>query len=296
MKEIQKALVALDLSAMDQSILRYTHFVSGILGLKKIYFVHIIPNLLIPADVDLAFHQMFSVDFPIDEKVQETLQAHVEEVFGPSSNGIEMAIEVIEGQPYHKLIHWSKVKSVDLLITGMKTKSEGSGITSRRVAHNARCNVLFVPEQPRTVLKKIMVPIDFSDNSARALQMALRFKQHLPETEIQAVHLIHMLSTVYYTGLDQNPSYRKTLLDAAEKSWKAMVEKHQLPAAEIRKVYIEDAYGNVSRHLTEYVAAEEADLVLMGAQGHTALQNLIYGSVTERFVQRCRKQPILVVR
>ena len=52
----------------------------------------------------------------------------------------------MEGIPYEKLIHWIKVKEIDLLVVGHKEVSDGSGITAKRVARTSKCNVIFVPE------------------------------------------------------------------------------------------------------------------------------------------------------
>ena len=59
-----------------------------------------------------------------------------------------------------------------MLVVGKKEVSEGSGITARRVARNAACNILFLPVNSFQEVEHLIVPIDFSSNSLQALHTA----------------------------------------------------------------------------------------------------------------------------
>ncbi|MEL6925199.1 MAG: universal stress protein [Bacteroidota bacterium] len=310
MQNIKRIMVALDLSTMDQQLLEYTRFIASVSEAEKIYFLHIIPNFTQPANVDLSFHKSFTVNSPIDEKVKAILSQQVDKVFRPVTAGAvsagstapapvmepDIEIEVIEGMPSRQLLHWTEVKEIDLLIVGKKNKSEGSGITPRQVARKASCDVLFLTEGASTTPKKIAIPIDFSDNSARALQMALRFKQQLPDAELHAVHILSLLPKDYYFGLDQNADYRKYFQKEAEKACDQFFSQHELPKKQVELHFLQDDYNNTYRQLKDYTESNGFDCILIGAKGHSLFENFLYGSVTERLVDYVEHIPIMIVR
>ena len=293
---MKRAMIALDLSKMDDTLIQYAKFVKIVFDLDKMYFVHIIPNLLAPKNTDLAFHHVFSKAKPIDEKVKDLLTSKLTKAFGENGLSPDFEIEVIEGSPYRTLIHWTKVKEIDLLISGIKNKSNGSGITSKRVAHNANCNILFIPEVPELNLRKVLIPIDFSEYSVKAIETALEIKKSFPEMQITLVHMIRMQMSDYYFGLNVNPEYRLEFLSDAKATYQKFLEKYELTKKELHPVFIEDTYDNISKHLCEYIDQKDFDLVVMGAKGHSKLENFFWGSTTERFVDRCKETTIMVVR
>lgn len=292
---IKRAVVALDLGPVDDGILRMTGLADQLFQLSKIYFVHIIPDFGAPQNPDLDFHDKFTTEVPVDEVVTSRIEKAIHHRFG-SRFKQQMAIEVIEGKPYRKLAHWAEVKDADLLVFGKKKKSSGSGITARRAARQVAANLLLVPENPPSVIKRILVPMDFSENSVRALQQAVQVSKRYPEAKIQVVHLIRTLTADHYYGLSAMANYRAEALLASRKAYEKILADLQLTEEEAPIVFLDDHYGNVFRYLWEYVEQEQPDLVIMGAQGHSAVHHFLYGSVTEDFVDYCEGIPILVVR
>ncbi len=296
MSQFDRAMAALDLSDMDQAVLRFLGAIAPVLPIRKTYFIHVIPDFSVPQQVDLAFQQLFDPDSPIDERVEARIREAIDQHLG-GNPAMEVAVEVVEGKPYERLTHWAAVKHVDLLVVGHKVFSEGSGITPKRVARKVEANVLFVPFNPPKALKKVVVPIDFSDNALRALRLVLDWAARVPDLEIQLIYIVDMPPADYYIKPYGDKGYRALLLDSARQTFADFVEKHGLEEVQgLEPVFIPNDFNSVAAHLDEWVKDNGADLVVMGAQGHSAFENLIYGSVTERFVQRSTKSPILIVR
>lgn len=295
MTPIKRAVVALDLSSADQSIVQYAGLAERILGLSRLYFVHIIPDLVAPEHEDLDFHRRFATQAPLDEVVKARLLDQIQPQFS-ATDPEKIAVDVIEGRPYQKLAHWVEVKDADLLLFGKKKKSSGSGITARRAARQVECNLFLVPDTPPSGIKRILVPMDFSDNSVRALLQAFSIKKSFPQAGIQVVHLLRILTADHYYGMTSMVNYRTEALQAARKAYANVLKTNGIAETEAPIVIMDDAYGNVFRHLWEYTQEEQPDLVVMGAQGHSAMHHFFYGSVTEDFVDYCEGIPILVVR
>lgn len=62
-----RVLIATDLSSIDISLLKACNELIDIIGIKKIYLVHIIPDFNAPENENLNFHKLFSINYPVDE-------------------------------------------------------------------------------------------------------------------------------------------------------------------------------------------------------------------------------------
>src|SRR5690606_15257134 len=103
-------------------------------------------------------------------------------------SNVAYEVEAKEGGTMDKILRWSKVKDVDLIIMGRKHDLEGSGTLAKRTALRSSCSVLFLPEYMKEeTFKKLFVPVDFSSYSALALDYAREFSEQAED--IQCYHL-----------------------------------------------------------------------------------------------------------
>lgn len=296
MLKFNRAMVALDLSSTDEHLLRYSEFLTKIFQTETVYFVHIIPDMMKPENVDVEFHKLFSPTYPIDEKVKNKLSGDIKDVFGESTD-LKWQVEVLEGKPYEKLIHWVDVKATDLLVVGHKRRSESSGITARRVARKSKASVLFVPPNASNQIKQILVPIDFSAHSYRALNKALIIREALDfEVEIIALNVVSRPAIDYYSRSWESPELKTALIAKAQREFQEFIVKYELPEKALKPVFLDNLTSAKSKILQEYLAENPTDLVVMGAKGHSPFETFMYGSVTEAFVEQYRRSPVLVVR
>lgn len=295
MTAFSRVLAALDLSLLDKKLLEYLASVSPVFETQKVYFVHIMPDFKVPKNVDVEFHKLFSSAYPVDEKVRDELAFQVGSAF-EQLKGIELNVEVREGSPYKKLIHWTEVKEVDLLVVGQKEISEGSGITAKRVARKTKCNVLFVPNKASADIKNILVPIDFSDHSAKALRSALEICKKLPDAKVTCLYVVDLPIDDYYSRSLQSTGYKAVLMEAAQKAYDQFMQEHAFDLNLIEPTFVENYYQNTAQHIHEYAQNAPCDLIMIGAQGHTAFENFLYGSVTERLVEKNKSVPLMIIR
>lgn len=295
MKNFQRALVAMDLSKVDEKLLAFTRIMVDLLSLKKLYAVHIVPDFTAPDNLDAEFHKLFAPEYPIDEKIRDKIKLDLEAALG-SRKDLDVVVNVVEGSPYEKLIHWIEVKEIDLLLVGHKEVSQGSGITAKRIARRSKCNIIFVPESFSGEWNRIVVPIDFSENSARALKKALQLRVVNPGLKIETVYVVDLPPDSYYIQSTENAGFKSLLVESAQETYEDFLKKQGVDKSEVTPVFLENDYVNIAAHLQEYVEESQPDLVIIGAKGHTALENFFYGSVTEKFVERCKKTPVMIVR
>lgn len=139
--------------------------------------------------------------------------------------------------------------------------------------------------------KRILVPVDFSDASKRALSTALGLAGELG-AEIKVIH-IHQVQTQYMIegGLYAPELDEDELMEKRKKELDKFVEEHQRDVSLSKEVRA----GLPEREILQIAREFKADLIVMGTHGRTGLSHLLLGSVTEN-VLRHAEAPILSVR
>lgn len=291
----ERVLVALDLSPADRKILQMVAALEPLLGFRKIYFFHVVPDFKMPGNIEMEFHKLFAPEYPIDEKIRGMIAQDVQEIFGERP-GVDMQIDVVEGKPFQKLMHWMDVKDIDLIVVGHKQLSEGSGIVARRVARQSHCHVLFVPDNGIPATERILAPVDFSDASARSLKEALALAKAQSNAAVKALYVVDMPPSDYYMRSFDSEGFRAVLRQSAKTAFVNFLQEQQIDPSALEEVIIDNAYSNVALHISEYAQAMDAGMIVIGAQGHSPLENFIFGSVTEKVVDRQNDKAVLVIR
>lgn len=295
MQSFRRIIVALDLSEADRHILQFLAANAALMGIEKAYFVHLMPDFTLPKQVDVEFQKLFAPEYPVDEKVRDKLGFDIQEAFGEEAE-LEYSIEVIEGKPYEKLLHWIKVKEADLLVVGKKEVSQGSGITARRVARNAKCNILFVPVNGYSEIENIVVPLDFSNHSLHAIQAAQAFKARKPEADIHGLYVVDLPPEDYYTRSRPGKGYRGVLMESAKIAYDSFVKDNGLSREEIEMNFLENKQHDIAGHIEDFALEKPHSMIIMGARGHSPFETFLFGSITEKMAERVNALPLLVVR
>jgi len=295
MNTFKRILVALDLGKTDTTLLQTVVNLAGPLATEQVYLLHVMQDFTKPQNLDADFFKRFKPEYPVDEKVRDKLKLQAAEIFGGASD-LEVNVEVVEGKPYEKLIRWIEVKKIDLLVVGHKKNSEGSGITPKRVARQAETNVLFVPGEAAGNISNILVPLDFSAQGVQALRAALRLSRAIGNARVTALHIVAQPSAVFYDPALEYSAFQKILQESALRSYSKFIDENGFELADIEARFLDDDYSSVSRHIHEFAMEQNSDLIVIGAQGSTAFKNLLFGSVTESLLDRCKEKLILVVR
>lgn len=139
---------------------------------------------------------------------------------------------------------------------------------------------------------KILVPIDFSDRSKKALEVAQKFAiimdgkvtpyySHLPISELDEPYALGM-STKMYQKFDE---LEDILKERAEKFSLGLVDDDYLTDPVIQM-------GNAAQGIID--ASEDYDCVIMSSHGRTGFSRFLLGSVSEK-VLRLSNKPVMIV-
>lgn len=187
--------------------------------------------------------------------------------------------------------------------TGIKRAFLGS--TTEEVVRNAPCPVLVVREKEAASVKqrarrgrtplqfrKILVPVDFSENSRLGLEYAMRFAREF-RARVLVFHSVFVPAYVLgneYTAREV-PNLIAIQQDYAKEEMEQLREEVSGKGSEIET---EIGFGSPVEQISDYVAQEDVDLIITSTHGRTGLQRVFIGSTAERIVRHA-PCPVLVV-
>lgn len=131
--------------------------------------------------------------------------------------------------------------------------------------------------------RKILVPVDFSDNSSQLLRDAADIADKFGASLVVAfvVQSFEDYSGFFVPHIPINQFEEELFRGATEKMTKFVAEnlKSGVPCEE--KIL----QGDVAETLVNYAAANDISLIIMGTHGYKGLEKVLFGSVAERVVK-----------
>jgi nucleotide-binding universal stress UspA family protein len=140
-------------------------------------------------------------------------------------------------------------------------------------------------------MKKIIVPIDFSEHSEYALKTAAKLAR-INNAEILALHMLEM-SDIMLTASD-GMQYEKAVYfyKLSEQKFEKFLEKDYLKDLKVTPII---KHFKVFSEVNDVANKNDADLIIMGSHGSSGVKEFFIGSNTERVV-RSADIPVLVVK
>ncbi len=139
-------------------------------------------------------------------------------------------------------------------------------------------------------LNGVLVPVDFSESSRRAVHYALSLARPF-DAEIRLLHVVEALFLPPDAEVVDLAAFAATLNNEAAKCLSKLREEVAArgPATEELRA------GTPYREIVDAARERNADLIIMGTRGRTGLAGMLMGSTAERVMHHA-PCPVLVVR
>jgi len=140
-------------------------------------------------------------------------------------------------------------------------------------------------------MKKIIIPVDFSQHSEYALETgAMLAKQH--NAELIVMHMLELSESIFSTSGSEKSEETAFMLMVTNKEFEKFLDKPYLEDITVTPII---KHHKVLKEVSEVASQEQADLVIMGSRGHSEHDGVFTGSNTEKVV-RYSETPVLVVK
>lgn len=200
---------------------------------------------------------------------------------------------ILVGHPFRELCQITHDLEADLLVLGTCNedgKSHRAGPIAAKCIRKAPVPVLLVRANHDNPYHNILVGIDFSDTSLKALELAAEIafenQSHL--------HLIHAYEPalsmsdypLYLPVSEETPSHerRRDELKKDLNTWKQNIAR-QFPDLPISTHFPHTS--RPSEAMVAFIRENQIDLAVLGTRGRTRLRSLLMGTTAERLIHDC---------
>lgn len=297
MKNIERILVPVDFSSGCINAFNLALSLAKKKG-SKIYVLHIVSE---PQVIDPLYASDFysKVRF---EDIKSELEAEIKNTYIKGNEGVNIELHVSKGYPVSGITELSKEVKADLIVMATHARKGLShaviGSVSEKVLRTSTCPVLTVKlsheiKPDKFDIKKILVPVDFSEHSKRAFELAIDFA-NLFNAMIYIINVIQPIS--FYPNYYNDFYSKEGIIKRMEEETKSRLDLLVKEKGEGSKdITYEVRIGEPYHEVLEKEKSIKADLIVMGTHGRKGISHLLMGSVAERVV-RLAECPVLTVK
>ncbi|QDG53285.1 universal stress protein [Persicimonas caeni] len=234
-----------------------------------------------------------------DATLMEKARKHVSDWYEEATGAQPDEVKVLVGHAAVQLSDTVDEYDASMLVTSASGKGSLKkiflGSVAQSLANDPPCPLVVVKpqhsklEDPST----IVVGVDFSENSAKALSFAAR----LAKTANGQLKVVHADTAPSIAVVDEEDLPKEYVQDGhyewAKEEMEAMLADHQdeLEGLDSETVVIQDY---PTRGMLDYVTKEDPDLIVVGRSGHSPFVSSVMGSVLLKVLQSAPATTIVV--
>lgn len=140
-------------------------------------------------------------------------------------------------------------------------------------------------------MKKIIVPIDFSEHSEYALEAASNIARKFG-SELIVLHMLELSNAILTAGNDSLNEEAVFYLKLAEQKFETFLDKSYLEDIEVTPII---KHFKVWSEVNDVANEHDVNLIVMGSHGASGIKEVLVGSNTEKVV-RHSDIPVLVIK
>lgn len=211
--------------------------------------------------------------------------------------GVSAGVHLVSGAILDTLNEQIDATGADLLVVGARGASfmrhTFLGSTAERMVRKTRQPILVVKQPPHEHYRHVLVPIDFSDNSMRALRLA---RAIAPRAMLILLHVfdVPFEGKLHMAGVEDEIIQRYRIIERQE----SLAKMHQLVIdADIvpESVTLLSERGDPWLQILEQEQEHDIDLIVMGKHGSSRFEELLLGSVTKHVLAQSQCDVLISV-
>jgi nucleotide-binding universal stress UspA family protein len=284
---IKKIIVGTDFSTQAESAVDHSMAIARHVG-AEVVLMHALsmpePDYALPYPVSTPAIYVDQVESIIKE-ARGKLDEMRERLIG---QGVEVSKVFVNDMADRGIVAVAKESDADLVLVGSHGRTGISrfllGSIAEKVVRHAECDVLVARgEAPSGGYKRILLPIDFSEVSQRAMERAAELVE--PGGRVDLLHCWQLPGgSITYWG-NVGPGLGESIVRGATEFGRKAIEKVGETKAEF-SLAIEE--GDARNNIEKRTEGGEYDLVMMGSHGRKGINRALLGSVAESTVRQLK--------
>lgn len=279
-------LIAIDLTKMDEVLVGYTAFLASIVKPETITFLHVIESGPTALDIIEQFPELESkeeFEKIIRDEINELVNTHLDR------KTFEVRTVIKEGRATDNIIDVVNSLEPDLLLMGKKVGFIGEGVIPKQILKYVSSSILFVPENCRYSLKKALVPVDFSEQSAKGINTALDLVKSA-DGKVTAQHIYQYRAQFFPYMLSEEE--KKKVDREIEMKKENFIGEFDIPSRVNFKLS-RHSNGKLADTVYSEVISQQSDILIVASKVKK-LPNLMRYNFTDKMVNYAFGIPLLI--
>ena len=143
-------------------------------------------------------------------------------------------------------------------------------------------------------MKKLLVPVDFSEQAHDALDFAIELAPGLGAL-IDIIHIADFPITADPMGVNIHAYFQADMIQQVEENIREKLRGFTVSVPSELMGVREFEWGNPFAGISRYIIDKDPQMVIMGSKGATGIKGVFIGSVTEKIVRTARC-PVIAVK
>lgn len=293
MYKFENILICLDLTEMDDFLIRYANFIAEKMQPSNVTFLHVMhgPEEM-PEEILKEFPELSE---PLPDIIREEVQEKVDKLF--TTNGkVSKSVVVEDGITSDIILRYTRERNISLTIMGKKSGYNGEGVVPRRVMPLTTSSILLISETAKLNIENVLVRMDFSKIAEITLRMALEISKQTG-AEISCHHAAHLPLKYFpkYSVSDQK-RLKEKLAGHSQKEYSKFMKRLKLDPEEIPCEYNFINQYDEARLLYHHALTNSFDLIMIGSKIKSELTNVLLDRTSEDLAEVQKNIPVLVVK
>jgi nucleotide-binding universal stress UspA family protein len=254
------------------------------LGGEELYLLHVIGGVALESLRHLLTRYPQETEWRLVDSARGQLARHAREFAEQHRIPVTPVIEI--GSAHAEIVAHANALNAGLVVLGAHggsfVRELFLGSTADKVLRKLSRPVLIVKREPRGPYEKVLVPVDFSEPSRRAAEIALHIA---PQADITLLHVFEVPfeGKLRFAGVSDE-TIQSCRAEAREQANRAMQLFVSALGANGRVSHRVE-FGHAPSVIREQADALEPDLIVMGKHGQSEWEEMLLGSVTKHVLR-----------
>ncbi|KIO49196.1 universal stress protein [Nitrosospira sp. NpAV] len=282
---VKRIVVATDMSPFASQAEARAAMLAYELGSESLDLLHVIDSLALESLRNLT-HPLLDTE----RRLMESSRQRMDEIKYKLSESYGIPVATITlnvGRPHTEIVRYAELLNAELVVLGAHSgglmQELFVGSTVDKVLRTLACPLLIVKRQPKVPYRQILIPVDFSECSRRAMEFAMNIAPHAHIIALHAFEVPFEGKLLFGGVSDQQVQiYRAELQAKKDIKMRQFVAEWEAAAGPLSHIV---ELGRVSAVIKERAKLLEPDLIVIGKHGQSGWEDMLLGSVTKQVVQ-----------